>query len=121
MSEEKNIVLNKSEEINTEAAPYTDQKDKNTYILKKPFEYEGKTHTEFKFDFEKLNGLDMIDTENELRDRGKFIISPETDTAFIIAIAAKAAKVNDAVLSALPIADFLAIKRMTQRFLNSRD
>ena len=63
----------------------------------------------------------MIDTESELRDRGKFIITPETDTSFIIAIAAKAANVSDTVLSALPIADFLAIKRMTQRFLNSRD
>lgn len=94
---------------------------KNTYTLKKPFEYEGKTHTEFQFDFEKLNGAEMIKTENELKDRGIFVISPESDTAFIINLAAKAAGVSEDVLTALPISDFLAIKRMTQRFLNGRD
>lgn len=111
---EKNITLSETKEKASE-------QDSNVYVLKKPFEYEDREYSEFKFEFEKLNGFDMIDTESELRDRGKFIITPETDTAFIIAIAAKAAKVSDTVLSALPIADFLAIKRMTQRFLNSRD
>lgn len=120
MNEEKNIVLNKSKEINTEANPSTDEKNKNTYTLKKPFEYEGKTYTEFKFEFEKLNGFDMINAEGELRDRGIYVIT-ETETNFIITIAAKAANINAAVLSALPITDFMAIKRMTQRFLNSRD
>lgn len=94
---------------------------KNTYTLKKPFEYEGKTHTEFKFAFEKLNGVEMLKAENELKDRGIFVISPESDTAFIITLAAKAAGISADVLTALPITDFLAIKRMTQRFLNSRD
>lgn len=118
MNEEKSITLNKTKE--TSADTNAAEKDKNTYVLKKPFEYEGKTHTEFKFDFDKLSGYDMIETENELRDRGIYIIS-ETETAFIITIAAKASGINADVLSALPIADFMAIKRMTQRFLNGRD
>ena len=121
MNEEKIIGLNKSEEINAEANSSTDEKDKNTYTLKKPFEYEGKTHTELKFNFEKLNGNDMIQTESELRDRGFFFIFPESDTSFLITLASKAANINAAVLLALPVADVIAIKRMTQRFLNSRD
>ncbi len=111
---EKNITAEEAKEKTTE-------QDSNVYMLKKPFEYEDRKYTGFTFEFDKLNGFDMIDTESELRDRGKFFITPETDTSFIIAIAAKAANVSDTVLSALPIADFLAIKRMTQRFLNSRD
>ena len=111
---EKNITAEEAKEKTTE-------QDSNVYMLKKPFEYEDRKYTGFTFEFDKLNGFDMIDTESELRDRGKFFITPETDTSFIIAIAAKATNVSDTVLSALPIADFLAIKRMTQRFLNSRD
>ena len=126
MIEEKNTNLNKSEEINTEASPSanekdTNEKDKNTYTLKKPFEYEGKIYTEFKFDFEKMNGNMMISVENELKDRGVFTFAPESDTNVIIALAARVAGVGDDVITALPITDFLAIKRMTQRFLNNRD
>lgn len=111
---------NAAEAENSNAETAKSEKGKNTYTLKTPFEYEDKTYTEFKFNFEKLNGKVMLDVESELRDRGMFIISPESDTAFIITMAAKAANVSDDVLTALPIADFLAIKRMTQRFLNSK-
>lgn len=119
MNEDKSMTLIKTKE--TDVNTNTAEKDKNTYVLKKPFEYEGKTHTEFKFDFDKLSGFDMIDAERELRDMGIYVISPESDTAFIITIAAKASNISSNVLSALPISDFMAIKRMTQRFLNGRD
>lgn len=120
MNDEK-IIMTEETEYSERTADTAAKSDKNTYTLKKPFDYEGKVHTEFKFDFEKLSGLDMISAEDQLRDRGKFIITPENDTEFIIAIAARAANVSDTVLSALPLNDFVAIKRMTQRFLNSRD
>lgn len=96
-------------------------KDENVYKLKKPLEYEGKTYEEFRFDFEKLNGNDMIQIENELRDRDIFVITPETDTAFQATLAARAAGVSDSVITALPIADFLAVKRKVRRFLNGME
>ena len=95
--------------------------DNNVYKLKKPLEYEGRIYEEFRFNFEKLNGNNMIQIENELRDRDIFVITPETDTAFQAALAARAAGVSDSVITALPIADFLAVKRKVRRFLNGME
>lgn len=91
------------------------------YKLKKSFEYEGKIYEEFNFNFEKLTGNDMIEIEGEMRDQGIFILSPENDTAFLSAIAARACNVHPAVIKALPMTDFLAVKRLTVRFLNGKD
>lgn len=95
--------------------------DPNIYKLSAPFTYEGETYSEISLDFKKLTGNDILKSEKEiLIKEDRYIVSHEIDTAFLINLAAKSAKINDEVLYALPANDFMAIRRRAQRFLNRR-
>ncbi|MCM1165679.1 MAG: phage tail assembly protein [Ruminococcus sp.] len=120
----ENNILNEGNEISV-AAEKTEtvsaKKNPNIYKLSAPFTYEGETYSEINLDFKKLTGNDVLRAEQELLIKeDRYIISHEIDTAFLINIAAKAAKINSDVLCALPANDFMAIRRRAQRFLNRR-
>lgn len=114
---EKNEIGVSAEETETVSA----KNAPNIYKLSAPFTYEGETHNEINLDFKKLTGNDILKSEKEiLIKEDRYIVSHEIDTSFLINLAAKAAKINDEVLYALPANDFMAIRRRTQRFLNRR-
>lgn len=114
---EENEIGVSAEETETVSAKNTP----NIYKLSAPFTYEGETYNEINLDFKKLTGNDILKSEKEiLIKEDRYIVSHEIDTSFLINLAAKAAKINDEVLYALPANDFMAIRRRTQRFLNRR-
>ena len=53
-----------------------DDADMFVFKFKKPFEYEGKTYNELKFDFNGLTGADSINIEAELQAKGVAIFAP---------------------------------------------
>lgn len=89
--------------------------------LIKPFEWEGKTYTEFVFDFEGLKGADLIAVEDEITMDGSYIITPEISTPYMAKLAARAAGVGSDVIENLPVRDFIAVKNMARDFLISTD
>ena len=96
-------------------------KTAKSYILIKPFEWEGKTYTEFAFNFEGLKGTDLIAVEDEITMDGGYIITPEISTAYMVKLAARAAGVGSDVVENLPVRDFIAVKNMARDFLISTD
>lgn len=91
------------------------------YKLSKPFEWEGKSYTEFDFDFENLKGTDMIDIENEMAINGEYAVSPEISTSYLSKLAARAAGVGSDVIENMPIKDFNAAKNRARDFLINMD
>jgi len=87
--------------------------------LKKPFEYDGQTHTEMKFDFDKLTGEDFIDVETEMRTEGvpRSSINGES-IDFRCRLAAKASGIGSDVLKKLPGNYFNQIMENAWLFLN---
>lgn len=95
----------------------TDSDTRKTLRLSKPFEWEGKTYNELKFDYEKLLGTDMIAIEDEMAAVGQIAISPEVSTSYLSKLAARAAGVGSDMIEHLPIRDFGKIKNMSRDFL----
>lgn len=114
MEDVVNIKANKQEATTT----VTDS-DTNTYILSKPFEWEGKTYTKLKLDFEKLVGMDMIAIESEMATHGEYALSPEISTSYLSKLAARAAGVGADVIEHMPIRDFGKVKNKARDFLLS--
>lgn len=102
----------------TEVAVMEDVKD--VYVLSKPFEYDGVTHTEVVLDYDALTGFDMTRIENEITAQGEVIITPETSTAFLYRLAARAGKVSSDLVESLPLRDFMALVRKSRNFLAGR-
>lgn len=96
-------------------------KGMKVYILLNAFEWEGKTYTEFKFNFEGLKGRDLIAVEDEITMDGSYIITPEISTPYMAKLAARAAGVGSDVIENLPVRDFIAVKNMARDFLISTD
>lgn len=102
---EKNVTESDTKELNY------------THVLTKTFEYEDKKYTEFRFDFEKLTGDDMIAIENEMAAVGEYVVSPEISTSFLLKMAARAAGVGSDVIQKLPIRESGKIKNKSRDFL----
>lgn len=106
------------ESVKNEAAGIVPLSDTSTvFKLSKPFKWEDKTYTEFRFDFEKLIGADMISIESEMSASGQYVISPEISTPYLSKLAAKAAGTGSDVIEHLPIRDFSKIRSIARNFL----
>lgn len=91
--------------------------DLYTYKLSKPFEYEGKTIKEIKFDFDKLTGADSLAIENEMMSLGKFFVQPSLSGEYLMRFASRACGIGIDVLKAMPIVDFNNIRNIAKSFL----
>lgn len=90
-----------------------------THTFAKPFEYEGKKHTELTFDWGSLTGEDSLAIENEMSALGKPLIAPEFSGEYLIRMAARACttKIGSDVMSAMPLADYNKIRNKARSFL----
>ncbi len=90
-----------------------------TIKLKKPFEFEGKTYKELRFDFSKLSGNDCLAIENELQMLGKGAVAPEFSGEYLIRFAARALEedLGPDFIAALPAATFTKIRNRARSFL----
>lgn len=91
--------------------------DLYTYKLSRPFEYEGKTIKEIKFDFDKLTGEDSLSIENEMQRQGKFFVQPSLSGEYLVRFASRACGLGIDVLKAMPITDFNNIRNIAKSFL----
>ncbi|MCI1959186.1 MAG: phage tail assembly protein [Clostridia bacterium] len=92
-----------------------------TIKLRNEFEFEGITYKEFKLDFNKLKGKDLIAIENEMTSLEEFALTPEISPNYCARIAAKAAGVSSEVIANLPLKDFNNVKNAARRFLTDTD
>lgn len=93
-------------------------KDGNyTHTFKAPVEIAGKKHETITFYYDELNGEDVIAIEDELQDRGKYVLTPEVSTEFQTMLAARAAGVGADEIRRLPLVEFLKIKNKARDFL----
>jgi hypothetical protein len=90
-----------------------------THAFRTPYTYEGKKYESITFDFTRLTGQDMIDTEIEMQDRGEFAISPEHSRLLQCYLASKAANIGSDVLATMPLNDFNRITNAARAFLMS--
>lgn len=90
-----------------------------THTLKKPLEYNGKTYTEFSFDFEKLTGKDSLLVEDELQRQGIMVMVPTFNSTYLIKIAARACTetVGSDAFEAMGISDFNRLRNKVRNFL----
>lgn len=93
--------------------------DVYVHKFKKPFTWEGKTYEELKFDFGGLTAADMEDVEDEMAADNRYAIIPEYSTAYVMRLAAKAAKVHISLLEHLPLYDGNVIRRKARAFFMS--
>ena len=114
----EDIDLDKAEE---EAAK--DDADLFVFRFKKPFEYEGKTYTELKFDFNGLTGADSINIEAELQAKGVAIFAPAFSAPYLVRMCARACteKVDYKFFEALRLKDYVTIRSKARNFLLSSE
>lgn len=92
---------------------------KAIYTLKKPVTIDGQNYTEVDLsDLDKLTGEDILAIEQEMQSDG-FVIAgmAELSKAYLLYIAARAAKINVQILKKFPISDISKITAMAQTFL----
>lgn len=93
----------------------------DTYVhtFKKPFSYEGQTYETLTFDFSGLTGADGIAAQEELERKGKVVMVPAMNPAYLCVIAARACTVPLAVnvIQAMPLRDFNKITGKVRAFL----
>lgn len=94
-----------------------------TFKFRKPFEYEGKTYTELKFDFEKLTGADSINIEAELQAKGVAIFAPAFSAPYLIRMCARACteSVDYKFFEAMRLKDYVSIRSKARNFLLSSE
>ena len=87
--------------------------------LRKPLTWEEQTYQELDLNLDALTGADLLAVSRELRrEQAKEpVLQPETDDRYLIAVAARAARVPCEALAALPARDFVRIKMEVQGFL----
>ena len=90
-----------------------------THTFKKPFTYEGKTYETMSFDFDSLNGKDVLAIMQEIRLRGISLAARTFDVEYQYRYAARCCKekIGSDVIAALPARDFDRICGAVQRFL----
>jgi len=90
-----------------------------THKFRKPYEYEGKTYEELKFDWGKLTGKDGLAIENEMQQIGKAVIVPTFSGEYLIRFAARACMVpvGADAFENMPISDFNKIRSAARSFL----
>lgn len=90
--------------------------------LSRPVEWDGETVDHLDLDFERLKGRDLQAVERDLRASGvRDVLAPETDSRYLVAVAAKAAKVDRELVESLCARDFTALKIQAQSFLLGAD
>ena len=114
----EDIDLDKEEE---EAA--NDDADLYVFTFKKPFEYEGKTYKELKFDFNGLTGADSINIEAELQAKGVAIFAPAFSAPYLVRMCAKACteKVDYKFFESMRLKDYVTIRSKARNFLLSSE
>lgn len=87
--------------------------------LHKPVTYEEVSYKEIDLDLDRLTGADSLAVTRQLRREHPKdpVMQPETDDRYILAIAARAARVPVELFSALSLADFARVKMEVQAFL----
>lgn len=90
-----------------------------THKFHKPYEYEGKTYEELKFDWGKLTGKDGLAIENEMQQIGKAVIVPTFSGEYLVRLAARACTVpvGADAFENMPISDFNKIRSAARSFL----
>ena len=90
--------------------------------LSRPVEWEGVAYDHLDLDFERFTGSDLQAIERDLRKSGvRDILAPETDSRYLVALAARAARVDVELLAALPARDYTRVKMEAQGFLLGSD
>ena len=107
---------NKDLEV-TKAATAAEETSAIIVKLRKEFEFEGITYSEFKLDFDSLKGVDFIKIEKEMNNLNEFALSPEISPNYCARIAARAAGVPAEVIMNLSLKDFNTIKNKARDFL----
>lgn len=87
--------------------------------LKKALKHKGKDLTELNIPLEELTGADLIeiDKQNIDMDDRKAMILPEFSKSYLIAVAARAARIPVEVLRQLGARDFTVVTGAVQNFL----
>lgn len=89
--------------------------------LKTPIDFEGKPIEEISLQLDTLTGGQLLAIERrvraEMHTRGEVPLSMETDSSYLIAVAAAAAGKPVELFESLRAADFTAIKMAVQNFL----
>lgn len=90
-----------------------------TIELKAPVDWMGCTYEKLTFDFDKLTGRDSLNVENELKSRGKAVMTPAFDANYLVRIAARACeeKLGVDFFESLPIVDFNRIRNAARTFM----
>lgn len=90
--------------------------------LSRPVEWEGETRDHLDLDLERMTGRDLQAVEREMRKAGvRDVLSPETDSRYLVALAARAARVDVELLESLPARDYTRVKMEAQGFLLGSD
>jgi len=115
-----------SEDIDLEkeqADAAQDDADMFVFKFKKPFEYEGKTYTELKFDFNGLTGADSINIEAELQAKGVAIFAPAFSAPYLVRMCARACteKVDYKFFESMKLKDYVTIRSKARNFLLSSE
>jgi hypothetical protein len=130
MAEEKKIPVKEPEEINedidlekAQAEAAEDDADMFVFKFKTPFEYEGKTYNELKFDFNGLTGADSINIEAELQAKGVAIFAPAFSAPYLVRMCARACteKVDYRFFEAMKLKDYVTIRSKARNFLLSSE
>ncbi len=86
--------------------------------LHKPIELNGETVSEINLDLESLTGDDLIKAETEYTAiNGALVGVPELSKAYLIHVAARAAKMNPEDLRGLAAKDYSKLTMEVQSFL----
>lgn len=93
--------------------------DTFVYNFAEPVEWEGRTIESLTFNFGQLTGNDFEKIEEELNAEGKYILSPEFSSPFLIRMAVRACKENidDAFIRKQSIGLYNQIRSKGRSFL----
>jgi hypothetical protein len=85
--------------------------------LKKALRHKGQELTELDIPLETLTGADLIEVEQQFLKTGKVALFMDTTKAYLIRVAARAAKIPVEVLEGLSARDFTVVSNQVQVFL----
>lgn len=108
------------ETMETESIKEKTEKTKSlnyTHTFRQPALIRGEKVKTLNFLFEELTGEDLELAEMEVQDRGIVVITAETSSPLLIALAARAANVPADDLSRLPLGEYTKIKNAVRDFL----
>lgn len=90
--------------------------DVYVHVFKSPFEWEGQTYEKLTFNFGGLTAADMEDVEDEMAEENRYAILPEYSAAYVLRLAAKAAKVHISLIEHLPLREGNIIRKKARAF-----